>query len=304
MMSPELVLLMFVCLQSARFCRAAPDVQTLNLKVEYGESAILPCNGSAYLGEEGSIHWETSMGEEVAHLQIGEHIGGESSKVQVELPSEEQLRRGDWSLLLRHTMLRDSGTYQCIWEGQRQGIVSTVWLSVTEPPTERQLTSYEGETVMLNCFLLISRSQTLSSLQTWWTRNGETVLSTEPEADLPLDSLYRFKVPFGTLEEFHLSISPTLLYDNGEYRCWYRTGDFESPRPGLPDRIRLTVLEKVSTATAAVTDDWLSSSNSPTVFLNKEWTESTTSSPDVIPVFLEDSTQPPKGGSWMLLSHA
>ncbi|KAM6957947.1 uncharacterized protein LKV04_022076 [Tautogolabrus adspersus] len=229
-MSPLCVLLMFVCLQRGQVSTAVPEVQTLDLKVEYGESASLPCNGSAYLGEEGIIQWETSMGEKMAILQIGEEKGWESFELQseVELPTEEQLRGGDWSLHLKRTMLRDSGTYQCIWEGKRQAIVSTVWLTVNEPPVKDNLLCFEGETVTLKCYLPLSRSQKPSSLQSGWTKDGQAVVFTLEEGFHHADGSHRFQILQGTLEEFHLKISPTRWGDNGVYRCWYKTGIYRN----------------------------------------------------------------------------
>lgn len=57
-------------------------VQSLNLQVEYGESAILPCDGSAYLEEEGSVQWE-AMGEDVAILWSGELHQGDKFQVSM-----------------------------------------------------------------------------------------------------------------------------------------------------------------------------------------------------------------------------
>ena len=44
------------------------------LQVDYGQSAVLQCDGSALKGEDGSVHWEV-MGVDVAILQ------GEEPKV-------------------------------------------------------------------------------------------------------------------------------------------------------------------------------------------------------------------------------
>ncbi|XP_034533387.1 uncharacterized protein LOC117808058 [Notolabrus celidotus] len=299
MMSPWCVLLMCVCLQSGPVCRAVPEVQTLNLRVQYGEMAILPCNGSAYLGEEGNVYWETSLGVEVASLRIGEETEGERTEFvaelpsEMELPSEEQIQRGDWSLRIRSTKLLDSATYQCIWEGQRPGIVSTVWLSVKEPPTERHLLSSEGETVTMKCFLQISWSQFHSGVESWWTRDGERLLQAWPEATPSSDSLLRFSTPFVSVEEHHLQISPTLRTDGGEYRCWYRIGDSESPRTGSPNRITLTILDTVSAGPdAELLTVSRSGSDAELSTVPPEEEDSVSSTPDVVPVFLEDSTQP------------
>lgn len=241
-MSPwAYALLMLACLHVTT---AAPNTQTSNLRVEFGTSAILPCNGSAYQGEEGTIHWETSLGQDVATLRVLRTGNYETitENPRFQLPSEDQLSSGNWSLVLPVAMQMDSGTYQCIWEGQTQTILSTVWVTVNDPHFEDNVVTYEGEAVMLKCFLQLPWSQNHSTLQAGWKKDGQTVVEMENQ----LITIYKehFTKPFGSMETFHLLISPTQMDDNGEYRCWYKTGSLESPRPGLPDRIKLTVLEK------------------------------------------------------------
>lgn len=67
-------------LRSTSLCPGIHTVQTVNLQVEYGESTILPCNGSAYLEEERSVQWE-AMGDDVAILWGGELRQGDKFKV-------------------------------------------------------------------------------------------------------------------------------------------------------------------------------------------------------------------------------
>lgn len=52
-----------------------------SLTVDYGDSVVLPCDGSAFAGEEGTFHWET-MGTDVAFLQEGEQKIGPHFEVR------------------------------------------------------------------------------------------------------------------------------------------------------------------------------------------------------------------------------
>lgn len=53
----------------------------------------------------------------------------DSFQGRIELPSEEKVREGDWSVVLKSTMFSDSEMYECILEGRKT--LSTVWLTVT-----------------------------------------------------------------------------------------------------------------------------------------------------------------------------
>ncbi|GAA6218521.1 uncharacterized protein LOC122872316 isoform X1 [Lates japonicus] len=126
-MFPLCILVMLLCLLCGGVCNALHIVQTLNVQVEYGESVILPCNGSVYLEEEGSVQWE-AMGEDVAIVQGGELRQGDKFEGRVQLLSEEKFREGNWSVILQHTTLSDTDIYECIWQGRKT--ISTVWLTV------------------------------------------------------------------------------------------------------------------------------------------------------------------------------
>ncbi|XP_033471678.2 uncharacterized protein LOC117249922 isoform X1 [Epinephelus lanceolatus] len=293
-MFPPCVLLMLLCLQYGRLCHALQMVQSLNLQVEYGESAILPCDGSAYLEEEGSVQWE-AMGEDVAILWSGELHQGDKFQDRVEPLSEDKLREGDWSVVLRDTMLSDTDMYECIWQGRKT--VATVWLTVTVPHVKRSIVVPAGDSVDLACYVQISRSQSVSDMLIWWTRNGSTILSIEKEdlystvvVSSPED-VSRISLGFDGKEAFHLYMSPTKISDSGEYHCLYKTRETDEPRSGTPESITLTVLETDPTDIVfnhdETTDDWLSASDRPTIVT----TEEVTGVNDLTPVLLEESTQ-------------
>ncbi|XP_070711934.1 uncharacterized protein [Pempheris klunzingeri] len=293
-MSPLCILVVSLCLQCGGVCNAIHRAQTVNLQVEFGESVILPCNGSAYLGDEGSVQWE-AMGVDVAILQGEDLREGDKFKSRVQLPSEEKLREGDWSVVLLNTILSDSDMYECIWRGRKT--ISTVWLTVKVPHIESSLVVPAGDKVKMACYLQISRGQSPSELQAWWTRNGSTIVSTQSETlshtGSDSEDMSRVHVLADTKEEFHLFISPTTMSDNGQYRCLYKTRDSDDPRPGIPESITLTVLNTSPTLIALQSDE---TTTATAYWVPRVWTEEADGSTefpyDRIPVLLEDSTQP------------
>ncbi|XP_070813940.1 uncharacterized protein [Chaetodon trifascialis] len=309
---PLCVLLM--CLQCGEVCNAIHAVEMVSLQVEYGESVILPCNGSAYLEEDGGVQWE-AMGEDVAILRGGELRQGDRFKGRVQLPSEEKLREGDWSVVLEHTILSDTDMYQCILQGRKT--MSTVWLTVKAPHVERSLVVPAGDTVDLPCYIQISRSQSIKDLQVWWTKNGSNIVSSQEEASFQTaavsdsEEIPRVDLSGDIKGEFHLSLSPAMMSDNGEYRCLYKTRDSDDPRPGIPESITLTVLENPKLShktnptdtdlgsfleTTSASESWTSTSHWLVIPRTEEVADvETTESPlDLITVSLEDSTPPIK----------
>ncbi|XP_023117301.1 uncharacterized protein LOC111562801 [Amphiprion ocellaris] len=288
-MFPLCGLVLLLCLQRGGLCSAFHVAETLTVQVDYGQSALLHCNGSAFLEEEGTVHWE-AMGQDVAILGEGESILGEHFEGRVQVPPDEQFREGNWSVVLNQTMLSDTDMYECIWQGGKT--ISTVWLTVREPEVERSMTVYEGTGVDLACYIHISKTAP-SYLEVWWTRNGSSLISIKngllfthqsPDSDTVLMSI--------TDEEFRLYITPTMS-DSGEYQCWYRTRESDSPKLGIPESITLTVLEGFNPdEPITATEDWVSTSHWPVTPWTEDVTETTESHHDFTPVLLEDSTQP------------
>ncbi|XP_030265333.1 uncharacterized protein LOC115576868 isoform X2 [Sparus aurata] len=279
-MFPLCILVMVLCLQFGGLCNAIHVVEISSLQVEFGEAAILPCNGSAYLEEKGTVQWE-AMGEDVAILRGGELREGDKFMGRIELPSEEKVREGDWSVVLKSTMFSDSEMYECILEGRKT--LSTVWLTVTAPQVERSLVVPVGDEVILTCYTEISRSEAQNELQVWWTKDGNTIISgqiKDPGTDDTVfhpDDLYRLIILCDAKEKCSLFMGQTLMSDNGEYRCLYKARYSDDPRPGIPESITLTVLDTNHTDNVFPPD--ATSAESPL---------------DPIPVHLEDSTQPIK----------
>ncbi|KAE8278723.1 hypothetical protein D5F01_LYC23642 [Larimichthys crocea] len=144
-MFPLCVLLMLLCLHCGNICSAIHVMQMVNIQVEFGEPAILPCNGSAYLDEklDLNVQWE-AMGQDVAILSEGGLSVGDQFEGRVLLHSEEKLWEGDWSVVLEHTILSDTDMYECILQGRKT--ISTVWLEVVVMTESQPMEAFE-ETV-------------------------------------------------------------------------------------------------------------------------------------------------------------
>ncbi|XP_027866939.1 uncharacterized protein LOC114140866 isoform X3 [Xiphophorus couchianus] len=225
-------LVAFLCLHQRTFCSA---FQTSRVEVEYGEPAVLHCYSSV-LEEKGVVHWEL-RGEDVIILREGEAQVSEKFKGRVELPSEEQIREGNWSIVLRETRLRDADMYECIFGGATT--ISTVWLSVSEPQVDPFITAFEGTEVDLACFIKPEREHIK---RFYWTMNGRFLIQHDHQTLSVM--MYRYKFPKSMKfneEEFHLYLRPT-RNESGKYQCWYTTGESDSPKLALPESYTLTVV--------------------------------------------------------------
>ncbi|KAK5847711.1 hypothetical protein PBY51_016819 [Eleginops maclovinus] len=285
-MLPVCMMVVLLCLQS----NALNIAQTYHLQVGYGDMVILPCNASTYLEkEEGALLWE-AMGEDVAILQGEELRQADRFKGRFALPSEEHLREGEWSLELGYALLSDTDLYECIWQGRKT--ISTVWLQVSVPHVERSMLELAGDTVTLPCYIQMSRKQSPDDMFVWWTWNGNTIALFHAD-ESSFDDLKM--VDNDSHEAFHLRISPALMTDSGEYQCLYKTSITDDyTRLGTPESITLTVVE---TNTTDIEDTWLVSTNETTGATEdwvstSQWPGVSTTETDVIPVFLEDPTQP------------
>ncbi|KAM4560430.1 uncharacterized protein PAE49_012634 [Odontesthes bonariensis] len=224
-MFPLCALVMLLCLPYRGLCIGIPVVI---LQVDYGKSAVLQCDGSAFKGEDGSVLWEV-MGVDVAILQGEEPKVKERFEGRVQLPSKEQLREGNWSVVLSHARFSDGNIYQCIWDETRT--LSTIWLQVMEPHVERSITVNEDTVVELPCYVQHPRTPS-DNLEVWWTRNGNLLPGSRTiQADR---------------EDYSLSVEPK-VNDSGEYQCWYKTRRSDTSSLGIPESVTLTVLEKIPT---------------------------------------------------------
>ncbi|XP_072235508.1 uncharacterized protein [Leuresthes tenuis] len=227
--------------------------------VDYGQSAVLQCDGSALKGEDGSVSWEV-MGVDVAILQGEEPKVSESFEGRVQLPSKEQLREGSWSVVFRNLRFSDTNLYECIWDGRKT--LSTVWLQVEVPHVEHSITVNEDTMVELPCYCEHSRTPS-DYLEVWWTRNG--------------DLLPRSCTIGANREDCFLSIVPK-VNDSGKYQCWYKTWRSDTASPGIPESITLTVLEKIPTDNVlnpeerTTREDWVSMTLWPLILQTEETT--------------------------------
>lgn len=272
---------------SSSSLQPAPHIpQSLNLQVEHGQSAILPCDGSSYLEDDGSVQWE-AMGEDVVTLQGEEPKVGDRFTGRVHFASEEKRKEGDWSVVVERLRFSDANMYECIWEGRRT--LSTVWLTVTPPEVEDSIVASVGDDLVLRCYVQVSRTQSPEDLLVWWERNNTMFMEKKEEASVSSDgdpAVYRptlngLSEQMDFTETFHVHMRPKAVEDSGEYRCWYKSRRSDDPRPGSPERITVTVLEP----------------NYEEIGLEMtHHFETTTETPgtttDLTPVLLEEATQP------------
>ncbi|XP_054882007.1 uncharacterized protein LOC129356458 isoform X2 [Poeciliopsis prolifica] len=222
-------LVAFLCLHQRTFCSV---FQTSRVNVKYGDPAVLHCDGSGLKGE-GLVHWEL-RGEDVVILREEVQVS-EKFQDRVELPSEEQVREGNWSMVLRETRLKDADMYECIFGGATT--ISIVWLLVSEPHVDPLITAFEGTQVDLACFI---RPERENIKRFYWTLNGRFLI----QHDHQTLSVTTYEFPKSIQvneEEFHLYLKPT-RNDSGKYQCWYSTGESGSPKLALPESYTLTVV--------------------------------------------------------------
>ncbi|XP_030011600.1 uncharacterized protein LOC115434066 [Sphaeramia orbicularis] len=265
----------------------APHIpESLDLQVEYGQSAILPCDGSSYLEDDGGVQWE-AMGEDVVTLQGEELKVGDRFTGRVHFASEEKRKEGDWSVVVERLRFSDTNMYECIWQGRRT--LSTVWLTVTPPEVEDSLVVSVGDDVILQCYIDVSRIQSPEDLLVWWERNNTMIIQKKEEVSVSSDGdsvVYSptqndFSEQTDFTETFHVHMRPKTVDDSGEYRCWYKTRRSDDPRPGTPQSITVTVLEPNHEETGFEMTDHFETT-----------TETAETMTDLTPVLLDDATQP------------
>ncbi|MEQ2309982.1 hypothetical protein AMECASPLE_004154 [Ameca splendens] len=275
-------LVALLCLHQGMFCIAFYVSQ---MQVDYGQPAVLRCDGSVLKEAEGAVHWEL-RGEDVVTLREGEPRVSERFKGRIQLPSEEQIEEGNWSVVLRKTKFRDADMYECIWQEVKS--ISTIWLSVKEPNVNQSITALDDANVDLTCFIKPQR-EPLRSL--FWTRNGKHLYSHDLTSSAAMEGEFLLSSRFNK-EEFHLYLRPT-VNDSGKYQCWYTTGESDPPKLGIPESYTLTVMKRVISDVMVLeetsADDWMS----PVTFWEEEAiaAETTETPTDGLAVYLELSTE-------------
>ncbi|XP_021164656.2 uncharacterized protein LOC110366645 isoform X2 [Fundulus heteroclitus] len=227
-----------------------PAIDWFQVEVDYGEPALLHCNGSALTEEEGAVYWE-SRGEDVAVLREGKPWVSERFKDRIQLPADEQIREGNWSLVLRQTKLRDADVYECLLQETKP--ISTVWLSVNEPVVRQVIAIPENYSARLSCFIKPER-EPLRSIS--WTLNGKVFFHRNMTSGFAVNEQDGFLHRVSE-EEFYLHIQPPVS-QNGTYQCWYTTGESGSPKLGIPESYLISVIpafDAVADAEETSTDD-------------------------------------------------
>lgn len=284
-------------------CSAPDAAQSHHLTVGYGQSVLLPCDGSAYLDEDYNVQWE-AMGSDVAAL------GGDSVDIhntfkdRLRFASMEERNAGNWSIVLDNLRLSDTDMYECIWAGRRT--LSTVWLTVELPQVEHTVKAYWNESVTLPCYLDIPRNQSPNDLRVWWEEANNTIFEKQedtlwfsPEYTLKSSEEQQIYLRPENIDKFHLYLSQntTDRFNGGEYHCWYQTKESDELKAGIPGTIYLTVMyffpDTVTNENTTI-DEWGS-----TLYWATDWTadgvegstmpESTTGE---TPVLIDEVTEP------------
>ncbi|XP_055021565.1 uncharacterized protein LOC129412284 isoform X2 [Boleophthalmus pectinirostris] len=225
---------------------SAPDVpQSIHMTVPYGQTVVLPCNGSALVGEKDpEVFWE-AMGSDVLTIIGGDVIVQERYEGRASVSDPSGV---DWSLVLDSVRLSDKDMYECIWRGRRT--LSTVWLNVEYPKVDPVLEVYShNETVTLPCYLDLPRNQRPEDLNVWWEKDGIVLLRREKNmVSIFMDnylSLYDNEsfLQLQNIDKFHLILTQEMIFGDSEYNCWYRTKATEAPRPGIPGTITVILKE-------------------------------------------------------------
>ncbi|CAL8308972.1 unnamed protein product [Merluccius merluccius] len=222
-----LCVVLVAVLRSEPVWSAPPSMEMVTMEVALGETAILPCNGSAYLAEgagpggeeegeedEGGLFLWEAMGTDVAAFKDGAMVEGYQYEGRVRLAPEDRLREGNWSLVLEGAKHSDANMYECIVPGRRT--VSNVWLKVNGPPEVQalRLNAWLGDRTHLVC-KAPDHELAAPDLDLWFERDGVVVPHSEEDEErlhIATDGNY-----------VDLFISQVLISDHGVYHCFYKT---------------------------------------------------------------------------------
>ena len=112
---------------------ASPPIPLITkLTAVFGDTVVLPCDGSYYAHQLGTVEVEralgwSTMGEDVLSHQGEGLTAGPGYEGRVFIPPERFVK-GNFSLDLQKVGLSDANIYECIWQGRKT--ISTVWLHV------------------------------------------------------------------------------------------------------------------------------------------------------------------------------
>ncbi|KAJ8285296.1 hypothetical protein GJAV_G00025220 [Gymnothorax javanicus] len=169
------------------FCVAwllvSPAVFSLTVvKVKFGDSVTLPCNGSAFRGSSGGqldVLWR--MPESVDVRKVARYAHGEHS-VGVHFSNRatfrmERITDGDFSLTINPAMFSDEGFYECMWHpGQNdQVFLMDVRLYVLRPPVPVSISVHVNDLVTLPCYSHLNKWAP-EELSVQWKRVSGLVL--------------------------------------------------------------------------------------------------------------------------------
>ncbi|XP_077051699.1 uncharacterized protein LOC143701893 isoform X2 [Siphateles boraxobius] len=216
-------------------------LQTSEVQAVLGKSVILPCNGSGFPVEELRVHWE-AMGKDVLSvrgdiIRVGRAFEGRVSFLTDPAESE------DFSLVLTDVMLNDGDVYECLWEETRP--ICSVLLHVLKPELiPNHVEATEGEDITLECFGNIPKYKPWEDIHIQWLKDDKEILRlSSGKMDVSIDYNIMTLPPKHNISRgvFSLTIQSVSVFDQGVYKCRYKSIDYEEPRSGFPERHTLTV---------------------------------------------------------------
>ncbi|XP_069054976.1 uncharacterized protein [Lepisosteus oculatus] len=104
----------------------------LQVSVKYGQVVTLPCDGTAHVPgiPEDQLHvlWKT-LDQHVYEFVDGKFYPSAGFEHRAQM-SQEQIRRGDFSLTLGRTTFSDEHVYECLLEADKEYLLASMELSI------------------------------------------------------------------------------------------------------------------------------------------------------------------------------
>ncbi|XP_069054592.1 uncharacterized protein [Lepisosteus oculatus] len=104
----------------------------LQVSVKYGQAVTLPCDGTAHVPRipEDQLHvlWKT-LDQHVYEFMDGKFYPSAGFEHRAQM-SQEEIRRGDFSLTLGRTTFSDEHVYECLLEADKEYLLASMELSI------------------------------------------------------------------------------------------------------------------------------------------------------------------------------
>ncbi|XP_036427738.1 butyrophilin-like protein 2 [Colossoma macropomum] len=210
------------------------------LIVELGGSVMLPCYVEAPIPlEELKVEWKRTDSETLVHLfQDGESRPEAQDQAYSGRASffTEEVKHGNFSLLLTNLTTKDAGVYNCsVYRQQETGqtLVDIEYLIVTGG---HAVSAYAREDVTLNCSVDSHIPPKELEKVSWKKVDQDITVLVFQEGEVQTDfthERFRDRVEFFGPEEIHkgnfsLRIKTLQMEDKGLYRCEVLSGEFSA----------------------------------------------------------------------------